>query len=238
MQRLDKFLSEAGAASRRELKRLIRSGAVQVDGRTVRDEAEKLDERTAQVTLNGQPVEPRRTVLLLLHKPAGYVTSTDDPRDATVMELLPQKYRQWDVAPVGRLDKETEGLLLLTNDGALAHRLISPDSQIEKVYYARHEGSCGAAEIAAFAAGLELKDGTRCRPARLEPLGDGESRVTLTEGKYHQVRRMLASLGRPVRYLKREEEGGLTLGTLAPGQWRELDAAETLRLRTLAGAAQ
>ena len=221
MQRLDKFLSEAGAASRREIKKLVRSGAVTVNGSPAKAPEQPVSE-TDVICLHGQPVEGRRIVVLMLHKPAGYLSATEDARDPTVMDLLPEKYRIRGVAPVGRLDKDTEGLLLLTNDGDLAHRLISPASGVEKVYYARHEGSCTEADVAAFAAGITLKDGTLCKPAELEPLGPGESRVTLTEGKYHQVRRMLASLGHPVSYLKREREGSLTLGDLPKGEYREL----------------
>lgn len=223
--RLDKYLSEAGAASRREIKALVRAGAVAVNGAPARSPDQQVTEQDF-VTLHGEPVQARRTVVLLLNKPAGVVSSTTDPRDETVLSLLPQKYRDWGVAPVGRLDKDTEGLLLLTNDGALAHRLISPKYEVEKVYYARHEGACTEEDAAAFAAGLTLRDGTVCRPAVLEPLGEGESRVTVTEGKYHQVRRMLASRGCPVRYLRREKEGNLELGTLPIGAFRELTPEE------------
>lgn len=235
MQRLDKYLSDAGCASRRELKALLRAGAVRVDGLVVTDGAAKLDERTAAVTLNGQRVEGRRRVVLLMHKPAGYVTSTEDPRDPTVMDLLPEQWKKQAVAPVGRLDKQTEGLLLLTNDGVLAHRLISPRYRVEKCYYARHEGEVGADDVRAFREGLVLGDGTRCLPARLEPIGPGESRITVTEGKYHQVRRMLASRGAPVVYLRREREGRLTLEGLGPGEIRELNAEETAALDRLCG---
>ena len=237
MQRLDKYLSDAGIASRRELKALLRAGAVRVNGLVVTDGAAKLDERTAAVTLNGQPVERRRRVILLMNKPAGYVTSTEDPRDRTVMDLLPEQWKKQAVTPVGRLDKQTEGLLLLTNDGILAHRLISPRYRVEKCYYARHEGEVGPNDVLAFREGLVLGDGTRCLPARLEPLGPGESRITVTEGKYHQVRRMLASRGAPVVYLRREREGMLTLDGLGPGQVRELNAEETAAIDRLCGTA-
>ena len=140
MQRLDKILSEAGVASRKELKSLIRAGRVTVDGAVVREEAKKFDEAACTIAVDGAAVEKYRKVLLMLHKPAGYVTSTDDPRDRTVMELIPERYRKFGVTPVGRLDKETEGLLLLTNDGDLAHRILSPRSGVWKTYYAEHEG--------------------------------------------------------------------------------------------------
>lgn len=226
MIRLDKFLSDAGLASRRELKELLKAGAVTVNGVPVRDGAVKLDPDKDRVCFRGEPVEGPRRVVLMLHKPAGFVTSTEDPRDRTVMELLPAAYLRQKVVPVGRLDKETEGLLLLTNDGDLAHRLISPRHGVEKRYYARHEGTASPEDTAAFAAGLTLKDGTLCRPAILRSLGPGESEITVTEGKYHQVRRMMAARGLPVSYLRREQEGGLCLGELALGETRELTEEE------------
>ena len=230
MQRLDKFLSEAGAASRRELKAILKTGAVRVNGRVVTDGATKIDEAKDAVTLSGNPVAAKRQIVLLLHKPAGYVTSTDDPRDRTVMELIPEEYRRLDVVPVGRLDKDTEGLLLLTNDGALQHRLISPKYRVEKRYYARHEGTASPADAEAFQAGLVLKDGTLCLPAKLRSLGPGESEVSVTEGKYHQVRRMMASRGLTVTYLRRDREGFLTLEGLPRGALRELTAGEDAQL--------
>lgn len=226
MERLDKFLSDAGCATRKELKALLKAGAVRVNGRTEKDGGVKIDPAADAVTLSGTPVEGRRRVVLMLYKPAGYVTSTDDPLSPTVMELLPERWRRQQVFPVGRLDKETEGLLLFTNDGDLAHRLISPRYQVEKLYYARHVGTVGPEDVEAFRRGLVLRDGTQCRPALLEPLGPGESRITVTEGKYHQVRRMMASRGLTVTGLRREREGGLSLEGLSVGELRELTAAE------------
>lgn len=230
MIRLDKFLSDVGLASRRELKELLKAGAVTVNGKPVSDGAAKVDPESDRVCFRGQAVEPPRRVVLLLHKPAGYVTSTEDPRDRTVMELIPPAYLRQKVVPVGRLDKETEGLLLLTNDGELNHRLIAPKHGVEKRYYARHAGTASPEDVAAFAEGLSLKDGTLCRPAVLRPLGPGESEITVTEGKYHQVRRMMAARGLPVEYLRREQEGSLCLGDLAPGETRELTEAEIAEL--------
>lgn len=224
MQRLDRFLSEAGVASRRELRGIIRAGRVQVNGKVVSGPEEKVDEARDEIMLDGVRVTGPRRIVLMLHKPAGYVTSTDDPRERTVMELLPPQYRS--LAPVGRLDKETEGLLLFTNDGKLAHRLISPRHGVEKVYYAEHDGTAGPEDVAAFLAGLTLRDGTQCRPAVLEPLGPGKSRVRVREGKYHQVRRMLASRGLPVTYLRRIAEGPLQLDGLPLGMTRELTKME------------
>ena len=226
MQRLDKFLSEAGAASRKEIKTLIRQGRVTVDGRAASAPDQKIDEKAAVVCLDGAVVEGYRTVTILLYKPAGFVTSTDDPRDKTVMELIPERYRRLGVVPAGRLDKETEGLLLLTNDGGLNHRITAPRHGIRKIYYAEHAGTAGEADIAAFREGLTLRDGTVCLPAELRPLGEGKSEITVQEGKYHQVRRMMASRGLTVTYLRRETEGGLTLEGLAPGGVRELTEAD------------
>ncbi len=231
MERLDKYLSQAGCASRRELKGLLKAGAVCVNGRPVRDGSVKVDPAADAVTLRGEPVCGRRTVVLMLYKPAGFVTSTEDPRDRTVMELIPDRYRAWEVTPVGRLDKETEGLLLFTNDGELAHRLISPKYEVEKTYFARHEGQAGEEDVQAFAVGLTLRDGTVCRPAVLRPLGPGRSEITVAEGKYHQVRRMMASRGLTVTYLRRDREGCLLLGDLPAGEVRELTEDERRLLR-------
>ena len=226
MQRLDKLLSEAGVASRKDLKSIIRAGRVTVDGQVVKSPDVKVDEKTADVCVDGVPVGKQRMILLMLHKPAGYVTSTEDPRDRTVMELIPQAYRYLDPKPVGRLDKDTEGLLLFTNDGQLAHKLLSPRHRVWKLYYAEHEGEAGAEDVAAFEAGITLKDGDQCLPAKLVPQGPGKSLVEICEGKYHQVRRMLASRGMPVTYLKRIREGGLDLGDLELGCVREVQLSE------------
>ena len=209
---------------------MVRGGRVTVDGEAVRQPERKISGENA-VCLDGIPLQDkRRTVVLLLNKPAGYVTSTSDPNDPTVMELLPEAYRSLGLVPVGRLDKQTEGLLLFTNDGALAHNLISPKKAVEKIYYARHEGTATAADCEAFAQGLTLRDETACLPAKLEPLGAGESLITVCEGKYHQVRRMMAARGMHVTYLERRQEGGLTLGNLPRGQVRELQDREILEL--------
>ena len=180
--------------------------------------------------LDGEVLGGKRRVVLMLNKPAGFVTATEDPVEKTVMELLPPELRRLDVKPVGRLDKATEGLLLFTNDGELLHRLISPKQAVPKVYYARHEGQAAQEDVQAFAAGLTLGDGTVCLPAELEPIGPGESRITLREGKYHQVRRMMASRGLTVTYLERRQEGALTLGELPRGAVRELTETEVRSL--------
>ena len=226
MQRLDKLLSEAGVASRKELKTIIRAGRVTVAGVVAKSPEQKVDEQTAEVCVDGQAVGKQRVVLLMMHKPAGFVTSTDDPRDQTVMELIPEEYAYLKPKPVGRLDKETEGLLLFTNDGQLAHRILSPKHEVWKCYYAEHAGQAGVEDVEAFAAGITLKDGDTCLPAKLVPQGPGKSLVEVCEGKYHQVRRMLASRGMPVTYLKRISEAGLELGELPLGEVREVEVSQ------------
>ncbi len=230
MERLDKFLCDSGAGTRSQVKLLVKAGRVSVDGRPEKDSARKIDPQTQVICLDGEVLGGKRRCVVMLHKPAGFVTATEDARDKTVMELLPPQYRAMELKPVGRLDKATEGLLLFTNDGELLHRLISPKKEVPKVYYARHEGQAEEADVEAFAGGLILRDGTVCRGALLEPLGPGESRVTVCEGKYHQVRRMMASRNMTVTYLKREREGGLELGELPLGKTRELSDEEIASL--------
>ena len=230
MERLDKFLTNAGVATRSQIKAILKTGRVRVDGVAVKDGSVKIDPEKQSVTLDGETIGGKKRMVLMLNKPEGFVTSTEDPRDRTVMELLPREYAHQDLKPVGRLDKATEGLLLFTNDGDLLHRLISPKKEVPKVYYARHEGTAGPEDVEAFASGLTLRDGTVCLPAKLEPLGPGESRITVCEGKYHQVRRMMASRGMTVGYLRREAEAGLTLAGLPLGQTRELTEAEVAAL--------
>lgn len=230
MERLDKFLCDSGAGTRSQVKAILKSGRVTVDGKPEKDSSRKIDPAVQRVCLDGEPMGGMRRVVLMLNKPAGFVTATEDPVEKTVMELLPPEMKHLDLKPVGRLDKATEGLLLFTNDGDLLHRLISPKKEVPKIYYARHEGQAEQADADAFAAGLTLRDGTVCLPAALHPLGPGESLVTVCEGKYHQVRRMMASRGMMVTYLERRQEGKLTLGSLPRGQVRELTGAEIWEL--------
>ena len=226
MERLDKFLCDSGVGTRSQVKAILKSSRVTVDGKPAKDGSLKIDPQSASVCLDGERLGGMRRVVLMLNKPAGFVTATEDKAERTVMELLPAEYSHLDVKPVGRLDKATEGLLLFTNDGDLLHRLISPKKEVPKVYYARHEGTATQEDVAAFAAGLTLRDGLQCLPAKLEPLGAGESLVTVCEGKYHQVRRMMASRDMTVLYLERRQEGNLSLGDLPRGQVRELTETE------------
>ncbi len=226
MQRLDKFLSDSGAGTRSQVKLILKAGRVMVDGITATDGARKIDPQAQKVFLDGEPVCAASRLVVMLHKPEGFVTATEDAVERTVMELLPPEWRNRDLKPVGRLDKQTEGLLLFTNDGDLLHRLISPRSEVSKTYFARHEGIATDEDIKAFREGLTLRDGTKCLPARLEPVGQGQSRITVYEGKYHQVRRMMASRGMHVLYLQRQKEGGLSLGDLPLGQTRLVSEEE------------
>jgi len=230
MERLDKFLADCGIGTRSQVKGILKTGAVTVDGVPEKDGSRKIDPVKQTVMLRGEPLKAAGRVVLMLNKPAGFVTATEDRTERTVMELLPAEYKHLDLKPVGRLDKQTEGLLLFTNDGDLLHRLISPKKEVPKVYYAQHEGIAVEEDIAAFAAGLTLADGTVCLPAQLQPLGAGESLITVCEGKYHQVRRMMASRGMHVEYLERRQEGALTLGKLPRGAVRELSLLEIANL--------
>ena len=226
MERLDKFLVSCGAGSRSQVKDILKAGRISIDGTVEKDAARKVDPDKQVILLDGAPLQGKRRMVVMLHKPEGYVTATEDKKERTVMELLPEEYAHQELKPVGRLDKATEGLLLFTNDGDLLHRLISPKKEVPKVYYARHEGQATQEDVQAFTDGLTLRDGTKCLSAILEPMGAGESRITVCEGKYHQVRRMMASRGMTVLYLKREQEGGLTLGDLPLGKTRELTQQE------------
>lgn len=236
VQRIDKLLSSMGLCSRREAAAAAKRGAVTVDGAVCRDASRKVDPQACRVAYRGQPVGWQAHVYIMLHKPPGVLSATEDRAQRTVLDLLPASYRARGVFPVGRLDKDTTGLLLLTDDGALGDALTSPRHGVDKVYRAVADGVLGEADVRAFADGLTLPGGTVCRPAALEirRVADGQSHVTVTvrEGRYHQVRRMLASRGAPVCALARVAEGPLTLDpALAPGGWRELTARELAALR-------
>lgn len=222
--RLDKLLNDAGLGSRKELKKLIKSGRVTLNGSAAVRPETQVEPGTDRICLDGEQVQYSRFHYYMIDKPTGVLTATRDGKQKTVLDLLPERLRRMGLFPVGRLDKDTSGLLLLTDDGDFAHRVISPKFCVEKMYYARVEGELGQKDAEAFAEGLTLRDGTRCLPAKLELLGRDECYVTVREGKYHQVRRMLASRGAPVLELRRLTVGGLTLEEdSAPGKIRELD---------------
>ncbi|MGN1005919.1 MAG: pseudouridine synthase [Aristaeellaceae bacterium] len=231
--RLDKALSLAGH-TRSEARRLIAQGRVQVSGAVVRDAGRNVS--SGDVMLDGAPIDAQEEIYLMLHKPAGVVTATEDKRLLTVVSLLPEIYQRRRIGPVGRLDRDVTGLVLLTTDGQLAHRLISPRWKAEKCYRARCEGALDANDVAAFAGGLMLSDFTAA-PARLEILESGETSladVILTEGKFHQVKRMFAAVGHPLITLQRLRIGCVTLDeALAPGEYRLLTEAEIAGLKKM-----
>lgn len=227
MERLDKRLAATGEWSRKEARELIRAGRVTVDGQVWTKPEEKAAE-SALVAVDGQPLAPAGPVYLMMNKPAGLVSATEDAREATVLSLLPERYQRLGLFPAGRLDKDTVGLLLLTNDGPLTHRLLAPKSHVDKVYYVEVDGVLDDGDRAAVEQGITLKDGYTCLPGELEVLEDGRSAyITLREGKYHQIKRMMAARGKPVVYLERISFGSLKLDeTLPRGGWRVLTEEE------------
>lgn len=237
MMRLDKYLADMGEGTRQEVKKYIRRGSVTVNGELVRSPERKVDERD-QICLDGREVSYAAEEYFMLNKPAGVVSATEDKRDRTVLDLIQYKKRK-DLFPVGRLDKDTEGLLLITNDGALSHRLLSPRHHVDKTYYVEVQGYVTEETRAAFQRGVNIgteEEPLVTMPARLEILEAGQSlsrvRLTIREGKFHQVKRMFLSLGMEVSYLKRESMGSLRLDdSLAPGEYRPLTEHEIKRLK-------
>lgn len=231
LKRLDRLLADLGVATRSELRQIIRSGRVCVDGAAVTQPEKKLDGERCAITLDGEPLVYREKRTFMLDKPAGVLSVTEDMRQKTVFDLLPPEMRRMGLFPVGRLDKDTSGLLLLTNDGELAHRVIAPKSGIPKRYLAEVEGEVDEEDARAFREGLTLGDGTKCLPAVLEPLGRGRCLVTVMEGKYHQVKRMLAARGKPVVALRRLAVGDLELDeSLGAGGFRELSEVDLCKV--------
>ncbi len=224
MRRLDQLLANLGYCSRREARDWVNAGRVSLKGVPARDSAQKADPATVQV--DGEPLDHPEGLLLLLHKPAGLVCSHDEREGPNVYALLPPRWRQRNplVTSIGRLDKETTGLLLLTDQSPLVHRLTSPKHKVPKLYRATVDRDLTPDLIALFAAGTLQLDGEKepCRPAELKILAPREAELILTEGKYHQVRRMFATTGRTVLTLHRASFGALDLGNLPAGQWREL----------------
>lgn len=227
MTRLDKLLTQSGLYSRSEARELIRSGRVSVDGETLRRPEAKAAEDAA-VFVDGEEVNCSLCRYFMLNKPAGVLSATDDRSQPTVLDLLPREIRALGLFPVGRLDKDTTGLLLLTNDGGFAHRVISPKHGVVKTYLAVTASPVDAEDVRAFREGITLADGTHCLPAVLEPLDGCRCRVLVSEGKYHQVKRMLAACGKPCTALERTAVGALELDPELPrGGWRELRQFET-----------
>lgn len=233
--RLDKMLCHMGYGTRSEIRRFVREGVVVVNGCGVKDSGKPVDPDRDRVWFKGEEVKYRKFVYLMMNKPAGVVSATEDVRDRTVIDLLERPYAGFGLFPVGRLDKDTEGLLLLTNDGQLAHRLLSPRKQVPKTYFAQVEGVVTLRDRDVFARGVTLDDGYETLPASLRILESAEAgpsvctnvELTIVEGKFHQIKRMFLAVGKRVVYLKRLSMGTLTLdGNLASGHARELSAAE------------
>lgn len=231
MIRLDKYLADMGKGTRTQVKEMIRKGRVTVDGGTVKSADSKIDPDAGQVCLDGVPVNYVSVEYYMLYKPAGVVSAVTDRHYRTVVDLIEEKNRK-DLFPVGRLDIDTEGLLLITNDGELAHALLSPKKHVDKVYYAELDGPVPEDAAARFSEGLELEDGTKTLPADLELLGPQTVHLTIREGKFHQVKRMFEVLGIHVTYLKRLSMGSLVLDeTLSKGGYRRLTAEEIRLLK-------
>jgi len=225
--RLDKIITDTGLCSRSNAKDRIRRGCVAVDGRPATDPAAKYDPAAVTITVDGEPITGPGHVYVMLHKPDGLLSATRDPRKPTVLDLMPEEWKRRGLFPVGRLDKDTTGLLILTDDGDFAHRVISPKSRIPKLYEATVDGVGTAEDVEAFARGIVLGDGLECLPARLELVSPGLVRVEVFEGKYHQVKRMLGSRRMPVLTLKRLRIGDLWLDeSLLPGQFRLMTPEE------------
>lgn len=237
--RLDKILAGNGFGSRRDIKRILREGTLLVNGAPCRDPAAQVDPETDDLVLDGAPLAIRTSAYLMLNKCSGVVTSTDDPGHRTVIDLLGEPYSRMDLFPIGRLDLDTEGLLVITNDGPLTHRLTSPKTGVDKTYFARLRDPVDEAMFsdysARFRAGVSFHDGYTCQPAAIARSADGFL-LTIQEGKYHQVKKMFKVVGNEVVYLKRVSMGSLSLDpSLAPGAYRELTDGEIAALRADVG---
>ena len=234
--RLDKYLSDMGAGTRSELKKEIRRSGVSVDGAVVTDPGFSVSQ-SSHIIFRGSVIAYEEFVYYMLNKPAGIISASEDDRESTVVDLIPEPKRR-DLFPVGRLDRDTEGLLIITNDGALSHRLLSPKHHVDKVYYARVSGILTDSDIGLFRDGLVLTDGLECLPADLKILSvsdddyTSEAEVTIREGKFHQIKRMFSSIGAEVLYLRRLSMGPVDLDPgLAPGESRRLTSAEIASLK-------
>ncbi|AMQ05754.1 pseudouridine synthase [Sporosarcina psychrophila] len=237
--RLDKLLSNMGFGTRKEVKILMKKGSVRVNEVAVKDAALHVDTVKDEVTVLGQKVVYKEFMYLMMNKPQGVLSATEDKRDQTVIDLLDEEYNIFEMFPVGRLDKDTEGFLLLTNDGKLAHNLLSPKKGVPKTYYAHIEGIVTEEDTKQFTEGVTLDDGYETKPGQLRILKSAdisEIELTITEGKYHQVKRMFEAVGKQVVYLKRLSMGPLSLDeTLALGSYRELTEEELQQLMQISG---
>nr|WP_263325374.1 pseudouridine synthase [Neobacillus sp. Marseille-Q6967] len=233
--RIDKMLANLGYGSRKEVKQLLKSGAVKIDDVVVKDPKQHVDTNNQSITLNGEVVEYREFIYLMMNKPQGVLSATEDNRDETVIDLLELEDQVYEPFPVGRLDKDTEGLLLITNDGQLAHRLLSPKKHVPKTYFAVIEGEVTEEDVIAFSKGVTLDDGYETKPGELKILTSGirsDIELTITEGKFHQVKRMFQAVDKRVVYLKRISMGPLPLDeSLELGEYRELTDEEVELLK-------
>ena len=236
MIRLDKYLAEMGIGTRQEVKKQIRQGKVTVNGAVIKAPETKINENGDEVVVGGRMISYVSYEYYMLNKPAGVISATEDRKDTTVVDLIRDKKRK-DLFPVGRLDKDTEGLLLITNDGDLAHRLLAPKKHVDKVYYAKIDGVVTEEDVKKFAEGIDIgtDEEEMTRPAKLDILKSGEEseiRLTIHEGKFHQVKRMFLAVGKEVTYLKRERMGTLCLDeNLKPGEYRLLTEEEIENVR-------
>ena len=233
MMRLDKYLADMSVGTRSEVKQMIRRGRVSVDGVVMKLPETKIDETKQSISVDGHAVSYEQFEYYMLNKPAGVVSATSDKKDKTVLDLIESKKRR-DLFPVGRLVKDTEGLLLITNDGELAHRLLAPKKHVDKVYYAKIEGKVTQEDVSLFSEGLDIGNEEFTKPATLEIVVSdsiSEIRLTIQEGKFHQVKRMFEAVGKKVIYLKRLSMGSLVLDeNLALGEYRSLTAEELEQL--------
>lgn len=227
--RLDKFLANSGKGSRKEIKQILKEGTVTVNGKVVKDPACKVDEANDKICIGNLPIIYKPFIYLMLNKPAGYVSAVYDKKLPVVISLVPEEYAHYEVFPVGRLDIDTEGLIVLTNDGDLCHRVLSPKSHVDKTYFVQCENSLTQADVTAFKDGVTLDDGYKTMSAILDIDSDNptECLLTIQEGKFHQVKRMMEAVGNKVVYLKRVKMGALSLDeSLALGKIRELTEEE------------
>lgn len=237
LQRLDKIISNLGYGSRKEIKGLTRKGFIEVDGVIEKDSSKLIDPEKSVIKINGEQIFYREFIYLMMNKPDGVVSATYDSRDETVIDLLEVDHQAFEPFPVGRLDKDTVGLLLLTNDGELNHRLISPKWKVDKVYYAKIDKKVTEEDVEKFKKGITLDDGYVCKEAILEIIDatdeGSEVNITIQEGKFHQVKRMFEAVGKNVTYLQRIEFGGLPLDEdLEEGEYRELTEEEVMHLKS------
>lgn len=230
LQRLDKIIASQGKYSRREAQELIKNGAVKLNGITVRNRGIKSDDEKDSITINGERLDIQRFVYIMLNKPKGVVSATNDSNEKTVIDLVPVEYKRRNLFPAGRLDITTTGFVLITDDGDFAHRILSPKNHIEKTYEARLAQRVTDDQIRAVCEGIELKDGTKCLPARVSVIEDKDEplvEIKICEGKYHQIKRMFAAAGNGVIGLKRTQMGGLKLDPgLSEGECRLLEPDE------------